>query len=59
MSPDAILTIEKILDFCHQKWAEADQPPASDFPTSDMLTGKKMAYNDVRRFARKLVGEKA
>jgi hypothetical protein len=38
--------------------AEADQPPASDFPTPDMLTGKKMADNDVLQFARNLLDEK-
>jgi hypothetical protein len=59
MTPDAILTLEKVMDYCHEKWQEADRPPASSFPTPDMLTGKKMAYNDVVQFARKLLDEKA
>jgi hypothetical protein len=56
-SPDAILTLERIMDYCHQKWEEANQPPVSSFPTADMLTGKKMAYNDVLQHARKLLDE--
>jgi len=55
MTPEAILTLQKIMDYCHDKWGGADQAPASDFPTPDMLTGKKMAYNDVLQFARKLL----
>jgi hypothetical protein len=56
MSPDATLTLEKIMNFCHEKWAEADKSPAADFPTPDMLTGKKMAFNEVLQYARKLLG---
>jgi hypothetical protein len=59
MSPDAILTLEKIMDFCHEKWTEADKHPPAEWPTHDMLTGKKMAYNNVLQFARKLLDEKA
>ena len=55
MTPEAILTLQKIMDYCHEKWGEADQAPACEFPTPDMLTGKKMAYNDVLQFARKLL----
>ena len=33
----------------------ANQGP---WPTPDMQTGKKMAYNDVLQYARKLLGEK-
>ena len=55
MSPDAILSLEKIIGFCHEKWAEADKPPASGFPTPDMLTGKKMAFNEVLQHARTLL----
>jgi hypothetical protein len=55
MNPDAILTLEKILDFCHAKWPEANESPASDFPTPDMLTGQKMAYNDVVQYVRTML----
>jgi hypothetical protein len=55
MSPDAILTLEKIIDFCHEKWAEADEAPPSDWPTPEMRTGKKMALNDVLQLARRLL----
>jgi hypothetical protein len=58
MNPDAIPTLEKIIDFCHQKWAEADKHPVSDWPTPDMQTGKKMAFNEVLQFARKMLDEK-
>jgi hypothetical protein len=57
MSTDATLTLQRIMDFCHEKWGEADKAPAGDWPTPDMLTGKKMAFNDVLQFARKLLGE--
>jgi len=57
MTPAEILLLEKIIDYCHARWEETDRAPASDFPTPDMLTGKKMAYNDLLQFARKLLGE--
>ena len=47
--------IRKIIDYCDGKWIEAAEEPASAFPTRDMLTGKKMAYNEVLQFARKLL----
>ena len=31
--------------------------PASGWPTPDMQTGKKMAYNEVLQFARKLLAD--
>jgi hypothetical protein len=58
MTPESILTLEKIMDYCHAKWEETDrQPPESSWPTADTLTGKKMAYNDVLQYARKLMAE--
>jgi hypothetical protein len=59
MSTDITLTLQKIMDYCHEKWGEANQAPSAAWPTPDMLTGKKMAYNDVLQFARKLLGENA
>lgn len=47
--------IRKIIDYCDGKWIEAAEEPPSAFPTQDMLTGKKMAYNEVLQFARKLL----
>ena len=41
------------MDLCHQKWAEADKAPVSEWPTPDMLTGKKMAYNGVLQHSSK------
>ena len=55
MTPESILILEKIMDHCHAKWQEADQTPTSEWPTPDIQTGKKMAYNDVVQFARKLL----
>ena len=50
-------TLNEIIDFCSEKWGEAEQQPASAFPTQDMLTGKKMAFNEVLQYARKLLSE--
>jgi len=50
-------TLNEIIDFCSQKWGEAAEQPASSFPTQDMLTGKKMAFNEVLQHARKLLSE--
>jgi hypothetical protein len=58
MTPDAIATLEKIIDFCHEKWNEADKAPAAEWPTQDMWIGKKIAYNNELQFARKLLEEK-
>jgi hypothetical protein len=49
--------IEQIIAFCNNKWLEADRASPSGFPTADMLTGKKMAYNDVLQYARSVVEE--
>jgi hypothetical protein len=57
MTPDAVLALQKIIDYCHEKWEEANRAPASDWPTPDMQTGRKMAYNDVLQHARKLRAE--
>lgn len=50
-------TLNEIIDFCSEKWGEADQEPASSFPNQDMLPGKKMAFNEVLQYARKLLSE--
>jgi hypothetical protein len=55
MTDDARQSLEKIISYCSGKWQEADQPPSSDWPPPDMLTAKKMAYNDVLHFARSLL----
>jgi hypothetical protein len=59
MKPEAIAALEKIMDFCHEKWTETDKLPPSEWPTPDMRTGKKMAFNEVLQFARKMLDEKA
>ena len=49
--------IQKIIDYCTDKWVEADQPQGSTWPTPEIQIGRKMAYNDVLQFARKLFSE--
>jgi hypothetical protein len=56
MSPDAILAVQKILDFCNEKWIEADR--ATD-QTADLKTGRKIGYNHVIHYARKLLDDGA
>jgi hypothetical protein len=50
-------TLNQIIDFCSEKWGEANQPPKSDWPTPDMRTGQKMAFNEVIQYVRKLLSE--
>ena len=57
MTQYAHQALKAVIEFCSDKWMEADQPPKSGWPTSDMLTGKKMAFNEVLQFARKLMNE--
>jgi hypothetical protein len=57
MTDDARQSLEKIISYCNGKWLEANQAPASAWPTPDMLTAKKMAYNDVLQYARTLLDE--
>ena len=54
MSPDAILAVQKIMDYCHEKWLEADRAQGE---TPDMKTGRKVGYNHVLQYARKLLDE--
>jgi hypothetical protein len=57
MTDDA-QTLTKIMEYCHARWKQIAAQPASSLPTRDMLTGQKMAYNDVRQFARRLMEER-
>jgi hypothetical protein len=58
MTPESVLTLQKIMDYCHDKWEETNQqPPESPWPTADVLSGKKMAYNDVLQYIRKLISD--
>jgi hypothetical protein len=59
MTPEEILTLQKIQDFCHARWQKAADEPASRFPTTDMLTGQKMAFNEVLQFIRTLLADAA
>jgi hypothetical protein len=54
MTTDAPLTLKRIIDFCFDKWSEADRDPRL---TADLKTGRKMGYNDVLQFARRLLSE--
>ena len=59
MKPDVIHLLETLMDYCNDRWLEADKAPAGAFPTADMLTGKKMAYNDLLQFVRKQLAERS
>ena len=54
MSPDAILAVQKIMDYCHEKWIEADRAQGE---TPDLKTSRKIGYNHVLQYARKLLDE--
>jgi hypothetical protein len=56
MTDDAGVTLKRIIDFCFDKWSEADRNPGL---TADVKTGRKTAYNDVLQHARKLLTETA
>jgi hypothetical protein len=55
MTHEEFVILQKITDYCHDRWQEANRAPASDWPPPDMQTGKKMAYNDVVQFVRQLL----
>jgi len=48
MENDATRILREVIDYCNDRWVEADgaEPVPGAFPTADMLTGKKMAYNE-------------
>ena len=54
MHPDVVLALQKIMDFCHDKWKEADR---SNDHTDDIKTGRKIAYNHVLQLARSMLSE--
>jgi hypothetical protein len=55
MTPDPE-TLKHIIDYCDRRWIETDAEPEAAFRTDDgVRTGKKMAYNDVLQYARKLL----
>ena len=55
MTQDARQKLQQVIDYCNDKWQEVDRASASDWPTPDVQTGRKMAYNDVLQHARKLL----
>ena len=57
MTPETILALQRVIDYCHEQWEEANRSMPSGWPTPDMQTGKKMAYNDVLQFARRLLAD--
>ena len=50
-------TLKHIIDYCQNQSQEADQPPSSPWLLPDVLTGKKLAYNDVLQYARTILGD--
>jgi hypothetical protein len=57
MPRDAASALQKIIEYCSDKWIEADKPSDAPYPTPDMQTGKKMAYHDVLNYASRLLNE--
>lgn len=55
MTPASILMLQKIMDHCHDRLDEACKTSGAPSSTPGVLTGKKMAYNDVLQYARKLL----
>jgi hypothetical protein len=51
-------TLKHIIRYCDKRWTEADAAPEGPFQSPDTQIGKKMAYNDVLQYARKLIGER-
>ena len=51
MTQDVHQAHRAIVEFCTGKWVEADRDAQL---SPDLKTGKKMAYNDVLQYARKL-----
>ena len=47
--------IESIVTYCNAKWVEANEASSQAWPTPEMQTGRKMAYNDVLQYARELL----
>ena len=57
MTGDGRQALRQVLDFCNQKWTEADQASAGTWPTPDMLTDRKQAYNEFFQYVRTLLDE--
>jgi hypothetical protein len=59
MKTDVILALETLLDFCNDRWVAADTARPGPFPNADMLTGKKIAYNEVIQFVRTQLADRS
>jgi hypothetical protein len=58
MTNDVRLTLQKVIAYCDEKWVKArDEQAAAPAQDIDLQTGKKMAYNDLLQYARKLLSE--
>jgi hypothetical protein len=57
MTQDTRQTLERIIAYCGEKWAEADQAASGAVPPPEHLAGEKKAYNDVFQFARTLLAD--
>jgi hypothetical protein len=53
-------TLEKLIGYCNEKWIKAsDEQAAAQAQDIDLLTGRKMAYDDVLQHARSLLADVA
>ena len=59
MENDGTSILREVIEHCNDRWVEADgaEPVPGAFPTAEMLTGEKMAYNNVIQFARRRLAE--
>lgn len=51
---DARQAFQKIIDYCNDRWLEADEASATSYDAPGTKTGRLMAYNDVLQFARRM-----
>ncbi len=58
MTKDARQAFQKIIDYCNERWIEAEDAPATSYDAPGTKSGRKMAYNDVLQYARRLRADK-
>jgi hypothetical protein len=55
MTADAREMLSNVLAYTLGQWQKVHDAAASGWPTPDMQTGQKMAYNDVRNYVEDLL----
>ena len=57
MTDETRQALQRIIDFCHDRWIEAEDAPATPYDKPGTQMGRKMAYNDVLQFAGRLLAD--